>query len=348
MTRQSRPTIQDIARQAGVSQATVSRVMNKNANVSPDVRERVQAVARDLGYDAAPPRPAGSPPGIIGVVITDILNPFFAELVRGVTDEARLDGFGVMIYDTAEDAQSEAQIFRALTAYPLDGLIICASRLSTPELLAFYERTAKPLVVLNRTVDHPDIPCILVDHTNAMFNATNHLLALNHTRIAYLAGPGRQVPSLGRRKGVEMALEKAGLELRPEWCPNSYPNEAGGFQAMSAILSLPPSEWPTAVVTYNDFMALGALHAIRTHGLRVPEDISVIGCDDISMAIYTVPALTTISQPKQYMGKLAMQTMRRLLRGENIAGSGYILLESPLVVRGSTAPVGRVVETAAP
>ena len=277
-------------------------------------------------------------PGIIGVLITDILNPFFPELVRGVIDEARTDGYGLMLYDTAEDAQSEEQIFHALASSPIDGVIVCASRISETELVSFYERQRKPMVVINRVINHPHIPCILVDYISAMSKATQHLLDLDHSRIAYLAGPIQSEASKERRRGIELTLLKAGYYLKPEWTPSSYPNEVGGFQAMSSILSQPRSTWPSAVIAYNDVMALGALQAIRTKGLRIPEDISVIGVDDILMAAHTIPPLTTVQQPKAYMGKLAMQTLRRILREEVVSSNGYILVESPLVVRNSTAP----------
>ncbi len=141
-----------------------------------------------------------------------------------------------------------------------------------------------------------------------------------------------------RRRGVEMALAEAGLELRSEWVLPSYPDVNGGFQVMSALLALPPTQRPTAVITYNDLMALGALHAIRSHHLRVPEDISVIGIDNIHMAAHANPPLTTLAPPKHRMGRMAMQLLRRMMAGEEPPESGYTLVECPLIVRESTGP----------
>lgn len=148
--------------------------------------------------------------------------------------------------------------------------------------------------------------------------------------------------SKARRSGMESALGEAGLSLKEEWCPSSFPNVDGGFQAMSKLLALPTSDRPTAVIAFNDIMALGAMHAIRSHRLKVPEDISVVGFDDIAMAAHANPPLTTVSQPRYQMGQLAMRMLRQMIRGETHLGGSYTLVESPLIVRESTAPIGVV------
>jgi DNA-binding LacI/PurR family transcriptional regulator len=145
--------------------------------------------------------------------------------------------------------------------------------------------------------------------------------------------------SVARRKGLEGALNEVGLELNQEWMSSGFPNVAGGFQAMSALLALPEGERPTAVQAYNDLMALGALKAIRAHHLRVPEDISVVGFDDISLAAHSSPPLTTVEQPKAYMGSLAMRMLREMMDRRIGLGGGFTLLESRLIVRETTGPV---------
>jgi DNA-binding LacI/PurR family transcriptional regulator len=144
--------------------------------------------------------------------------------------------------------------------------------------------------------------------------------------------------SIARRKGLEDALNEVGLNIHPEWMASGFPNVAGGFQAMSTLLSLPAGDRPTAVQTYNDLMALGALKAIRAHHLQVPDDISVVGFDDINLAAHANPPLTTIEQPKAYMGSLAMRMMRELMDHHLGLGGGFTLLESRLVVRETTGP----------
>jgi DNA-binding LacI/PurR family transcriptional regulator len=193
-------------------------------------------------------------------------------------------------------------------------------------------------VVINHCVPLPDVGCIMVDLETGVYRATRHLLDLNHTRVAFLPGPAASETSQRRRRGLEAALGEAGLSLRPEWCPVSFPDVDGGFQAMSVLLALPPGQRPTAVITHNDLMALGVLHAIRAHHLRVPEDISVIGIDNIHMAAHANPPLTTLAPPKNRMGRMAMQMLKRMIEGAPAPETGYTLVECPLIVRESTAP----------
>ncbi len=338
-SKKPRPNISDVAHHSGVSPATVSRVLNNTAPVSEDVRTRVLNSLEALGYEPVVPRSAGrNSASTIALLIPDILNPYFTEVVRGVEDEAGVDDFMPLLLDTVEDPQHEQQLLRVLANQPISGIIVCASRLVSDELLAVHRRHKIPMVVLNRCIRHPNVACILTDFEKSIYRATRHLLALNHMRIGFLSGPSTSEASQTRRRGIELALTEAGLPLRPEWCIASFPNVDGGFQAMSALLTLPPSERPTGVVAYNDVMALGALHAVRAHHLRVPEDISIIGFDDIAMAAHANPPLTTISQPKYRMGRLAMQTLRRMIQGQPPPEEGYTLMESPLIVRESTGP----------
>ena len=340
-TKQAHPSLAEVARQAGVSSSTVSRVLNNTAPVSEDVRRQVLLASAELGYRHVPHRSVKTPPiSSIALLIPDILNPFFAEIVRGVQDESA-DEYMPLLMDTAEDIQREKQYFRLLTSQPVCGVIVGGSRIASEELAAAISHQKIPMVVLNRPVRQPHVACVMVDFQVATHRAVSHLLDLNHTRIAYLAGPLQSEASQARKRGIELALAEAGLPFGSEMCPISFPGVDGGFQAMSALLTLPASERPTGVVAYNDLMALGALHAIRVHRLRVPEDISVIGIDDISMAAHTNPPLTTIAQPKYRMGRVAMRILRQMMQGHPPPEDGYTLMESPLIVRESTgqAPV---------
>lgn len=339
--RRSHPNLSDVARDAGVSMSTVSRVLNNSAPVRESVRARVVASLTTLGYEPPPARPSASAlQGAIVLLVPDILNPFFAEIARGVQDEGGMGGYGYMtvLVDTTEDPQREEQILRALTGQSISGAVICGSRLSFEQLVSVRSRHRMPMVVLNRCIRHPEIPCVTVDSENATYRATRHLLDLNHTRIACISGPSASEASQARRRGIETALAEAALPLRPELCVSSLPNVSGGFLAMSSLLAHAPLDRPTAVIVYNDIMAFGVLRAVRAHRLRVPEDISVVGFDDIAMAAHADPPLTTIAQPKYRMGRLAMQLLRRVIQGHPPPGDGYTLMESPLTVRESTGP----------
>jgi DNA-binding LacI/PurR family transcriptional regulator len=332
----------DVAHYAGVSPATVSRVLNNTAPVHEETRERVQAAIAALGYqhplNTMPESQATS--GIIALLLTDILNPFFLEVIRGIEDEAESSGLLLLLCTTSEDPLREKKVLQAVSERHLDGIIALAgqSRIPTEELIALHEYKNTPLVVVNRRINRPDIPCIVVDLENAAYRSAQHLLDLNHTRLAYLVGLETSESSRARRRGIEAALKEAGLTLPPEMCPASFPSIEGGFQAVSALLSLPREQWPTAIIAYNDIMAFGALHALRTQGLHVPNDMSVVGCDNLVMAAHCNPPLTTIDQPKYTMGRLAMQTLRQMLNQQHPPLGGYTLLESPLIIRESSGP----------
>jgi len=334
-----RPSLSDVAREASVSPATVSRVLNQTAPVSQGVRERVLAAIETLGYQVLrAPAPVSVRRDTIALLIPDILNPYFTEIARGVQEEASIDRLLPLLLDTNEDPQREMAMLQMLASQSICGIIILGTRVGSQDLIHLRNQTGIPLVVINRCLHLPNVACITVDLEAGAYRATRHLLDLQHTRIAFLPGPATSETSQARRCGILAALREAGLALRPEWTPASFPDVNGGFQAMSALLALPADERPTAVITHNDLMALGALHAIRSRHLRVPEDLSVIGIDNIHMAAHANPPLTTLAPPKHRMGRLAMQLLKRMVEGLPLPEPGYTLVECPLIVRESTGP----------
>jgi LacI family transcriptional regulator len=322
-----------------VSVATASRVFSHAEAVSDGARSRVLAAAAELGYSPLARPRAEARAASVALLIPDIVNPFFAEVIRGVQDELADGEFVPLVLDTVESAARERQFLRLLAGQAVQGVIVLGSRiLGEADIDEIRQSLGLPLVFINRSVRLPNVASIRVNFAEATFRATRHLLDLNHQRIAYLPGPRESEASHARQRGVEQALAQAGLCLRPEYGLHSFPSVEGGFEAMSGVLGLPPAEQPTAVIAYNDLMALGVLHAIRSHHLRVPDDISVIGIDDIVMAAHSNPPLTTIAQPKYRLGRLAMNTLRRMIAGQPPAEESYVLVESPLIVRASTGP----------
>jgi DNA-binding LacI/PurR family transcriptional regulator len=337
------PSLIDVARQAGVSASTASRVLNRSAVVSEDARARVLAAAGALGYTLAPRALPAARQNAVALLISDILNPYFAEVVRGVQDEINGDEYLPLLLDTGESSLRERQFLRMLGRQTVQGIIVIGSRiLDDAELAALNRGLGLPMVFINRTLRLPNVANVQVDFQAATYRATRHLLDLHHQRIAFLAGPREYEVSRARRSGIERALAEVGLALPEAYCLPSYPTVEGGFEAASALLALPAAERPTAVITYNDLMALGVLSAVRAQRLSVPRDLSVIGIDNIAMAEHANPPLTTIAQPKYQLGRLAMKTLRRMLHGQPPAGESYMLIESPLVVGASTglAPAG--------
>ena len=332
-------TLKKIAQEAGVSQATVSRIVNRNTNVSPELIEKVENAARKLGVEL--PREHNhinqthERCHVAGILLTDLANPYFQEILKGVVDEAKLLDYGVQVFETYEDPRSEEETFQNIGKFNLDGVIMCASRLSRSRLLNFYQKTQLPMVLVNRYIKNSNICSILIDYEKAMIHATSHLIALRHQRIGFLAGPASSESSRIRMNGIKIAMQQEGLELHEEYCPRCFPTIEGGFQAMASLLSLKPDR-PTAVLAYNDLIAIGAMRAIRSRGLRIPEDISLIGIDNIEMASHANPPLTTISPPKKQMGALAMRTIYRMNTGDYEDSEGYIELDAPLTLRAST------------
>ncbi len=335
------PKISDVARVAGVSIATVSRVLNNTGPVSEDTRKRVEEAVQELGYQVrrAPKKsaPEINPEKIVLLFTGDIVNPFFAEVIRGAQEELNLQRGTLNIIHLAPD---RARLIQAASQLPVMGVILMGSS-PFPELLAWREERGIPMVVVNYRINQAGISCILVDFKDAFARATRHLINLGHTRISYVDDISHSEIGQARLEGYANALAEAGIPFRPELV-TAVPSDThvyGGFQATSNLLDLPPDERPTAILSFNDSFALGAMHAVRMRGLRVPEDVSVIGCDDVPMAAYAYPPLTTVGQPKYRMGKLAISTLLKMSQDISEQPGNFMLMETPLIIRESTAPV---------
>jgi DNA-binding LacI/PurR family transcriptional regulator len=328
------PTISDVAREAGVSIATVSRVIHNNGPVSDDTRLRVEAAVERLGYQSrrSPRKP--SLERIVLLLSGDVVNPFFAEVIRGTQAEVDLQKSVLNIVQISTD---HSQLIRAAGQVRPIGVILTGAS-PFRELLAWREENRLPLVVVNYRINQPGVSCILVDFRDAYLRAARHLINLGHTRIGYVDINADSEISGARLQGYRDALAEAHLPYRPELY-SAMPAEAhvhGGFQAASNLLALPPAERPTAILAFNDFFALGVMHAARVHGLRVPDDVSIIGCDDIPMAAYANPPLTTIGLPKYRIGKLAVSTLLQMCQDPPEQLGTFTLMESPLIIREST------------
>jgi len=332
--RDGHPTIKQVAARAGVSIKTVSRVINGSVYVSEAARRRVARAIAQLNY-----RPNALARGLvtgrsrsIGLVIADIANPFFPPMVRAIEDAAAARGYNVILCDTDEDADRERGAISVLLERKVDGLILSASRV--PE--AFLRQLAVdrvPLVVVNRVVRHPRIAAVLVDSVAGGRLATEHLLAMGHRRIAYLAGPCASFSNRSRLRGYRQALARAGLPFDPDLVAGGATSLAAGREAMRVLLGL--DRPPTAVFAFDDLMALGALEELRRRGLRVPGDVAIVGFDDIDLAAFVDPPLTTVAQPKVEMGRLAATRLLDMVEGKSSAARRIVTLAPQLVVRHS-------------
>ncbi len=332
----------EIADLAGVSTATVSRVLHNTGTVNEDTRKRVQDALQTLGYQIRrrpkQSAPTAAPEKIVLLFTTDIVNPFFAEVIRGTQEEIELHDHpkhALNIMHLSNDHERLIQFARQMS--PLG--IILTGGYPFPELIKFQQESRIPLIVINYRITGPRISCIIVDFKDAYSRATRHLIDLGHRRIGFVDATGHSEIAVARLEGYQNALSEAGIPYRPELYTSIEADARvnGGFQAASNLLALAPNERPTAILAFNDLFALGVMHSVRAHGLRVPEDISVIGCDDIPMAAYSYPPLTTISQPKYRIGKLAVSTLLKMQQDPPEKMGSFTLLESPLVIRESTA-----------
>jgi len=337
MEGDARPVkISDVARIAGVSTATVSRVIHDNGLVSESTRKQVEKAVAQLGYQArrSPKQPTSEK--IVLLLTGDIVNPFFAEVIRGAQDEIILQKCVMNVMQLSTD---HSKILQAASQFCPVGILLTGSY-PFQELLEWREGNHLPLVVINYRINQPGISCIMVDFKDAYARATSHLINLGHHRIGYVDASGNSEISQARLIGYKAALADASIPFRKELY-TAIPADThvyGGFQAASNLLALPPDERPTAILGFNDLFALGIMHAVRDHGLRVPDDISVIGCDDVPMAAYAYPPLTTVSQPKDRIGKLAVSTLLQMSQNAPDQLGTYSLMESPLIIRESTAP----------
>jgi LacI family transcriptional regulator len=326
------PTITDVARRAGVSTATVSRHLRGS-----QVRHAI-AIARaieELSY--IPNRAARSLKSgatlAIGVVVPDITNPFFAAVVKGIESVTRDSGYSVFLCNTEESADRERRVLAELWG-KVDGLILTPVT-ETAEHHAELRRTGVPIVFLDsepRGVGSFD--SVLIDNEGGGRQAAEYLLELGHRRIAIISGPLDTTPGRGRYEGFTGALQAAGLELATEWVHIGDFREESARQATLRLLAL--SQPPTAIFAANNLMSIGTLRALHDLGVRVPDEISFIGFDDLELGELLAPPLTSVSRPMVEQGVIAMRLLRNRLEG-HAAQTKRIVLETSLTIRGSCA-----------
>ena len=324
-------TIKDVASHLGVSPSTISRALARPELLNAETRARVLEVVEQLGYQ----------PNLIArnlrlqetrllFVVVPTLSPFFLEVFRGVERGARESGYAVLMGHTERDAAREHLFLDQVASQRADGAILVTSS-DSAALLARSKRMP-PVVAALEEVEGLDVPTVRVDHRKAAMDATNHLLALGHRRVAHIAGPDRQTIAAHRREGFQAAMTEAGLD------PHAYPTLSGdyavtlGESAMETLLTCNPP--PTAVFAGNDEIAIGAIRTMKRVGLQVGKDISIIGFDDQRIASLYEPPLTTMRVPTEELGYRSILLLVDLLRGK--ADVPDTVLPTSLVIRGTT------------
>ncbi|SBT42539.1 LacI family DNA-binding transcriptional regulator [Micromonospora narathiwatensis] len=328
-----RVTITAIAQEAGVSVPTVSRVLNGRSDVAPGTRERVEELLRHHGYRRRGSRTVRRA-DLLDLVFNDLDSPWAVEIIRGVEDIGHAAGVGTVVSAIHSHSTSTRQWLQNLQARASDGVIVVTSHLSPP-VHAQLRRLNVPVVVVDPAgVPATDVPSIGATNWAGGLAATEHLLGLGHRRIGFVAGPTHLLCSRARLDGYRAALEAAGAPLDERLVQAGDFYHASGFAAGSALLGL--DDPPTAIFAASDQMAFGVYEAVRRRGLRVADDVSVVGFDDLPEARWASPPLTTVRQPLVEMGRLAARTVLRLGQGEEIEAP-RVELATELVVRDSSA-----------
>jgi len=336
-------TIKDVALHAKVSVATVSHVVNDTRFVSEATRLRVQQAIEELRYvpSALARSLKSNRTHTVGMMIPNNSNPYFAEIIRGIEDTCYDAGFNVILCNSDDDPLKQSTYVRLLSEKQVDGLIVLSSG-SDVELLDTLRTATMPQVVVDREIDELAADLVEVNHEAGGLLATQHLLQLGHRRIACIAGPQTLSSARQRVQGYLRALHEAGVAVDDRLMRSSDFTSAGGHAAMSSLLDVAsPADRPSAVFASNDLMAIGAICAAAADGLRIPDDLSVIGFDDIALAAFSNPPLSSIVQPKHATGVLAAQLLlKRIAQPDRELQRA--ILQPTLVVRHSTGPHGGV------
>lgn len=326
--------IRDVATMAGVSTTTVSHVINETRFVAEETRERVFAAMRDLNY--APSLVARSlkvkETHSIGMLVTTSSNPFFAEVVRGVERYCFEQGYNLMLGNTEGEAATALSYLKMMLRKRVDGLLVMCSEGQQEVLSQLGWLKDLPVVQMDWGNSGGEVDLIADNSRHGGWLATRHLIELGHRKIGCITGPSQRAPGAERVAGFHDALQEAGLECPAQWLWEGDFDCASGHRAMQALLILP--DRPTALFVCNDLMAMGAISAATAAGLKVPDDISIIGYDNVALAEFMSPPLTTINQPKEELGRLAVTQLMSRINGD--AGSGRLIkLEPNLVIRAS-------------
>src|SRR4051794_17048638 len=334
--RRPRVTQQDVAAAAGVSVMTVSRVINGARSVAPETRDLVQGVMDELGYvpNALARGLTSNRSNVIGVVVPDMANPFFTSIIRAAESIARHAAYRVIVCNTEGDLGLERDSFEEMLAHRVDGLLVAPVNDQSRSPLRQLIRQGVPVVVVDRFV--PDLRCDVVRGDSYMGAQllVRHLVEVGHERIGLIAGPDSVSSARDRTRGFRDSVLDAGLTVDEELITHTdRVDPEGGFLAMEALLSR--AQLPTAVVAWNNFLAAGALKAIRASGRRVPEDVAVVCFDDNDYAAIVYPFLTVVATPADTFGSIATQLLLERISGRAQERPRLVVLPPELIVRVS-------------
>jgi DNA-binding LacI/PurR family transcriptional regulator len=328
-------SITDIAKAAGVSPSTVSRALQDHPRISQQKRAAIRALAQEMGYQ--PSQIARSlvtgRTKTLGIVITDVTDPFVAEVMKGAEQAGREAGYSLLFATSRRDPGQELLAARLLLGREVDGLIVISSR-AAGQYVDLLKSNGLPLLLVNHEVNDPHAHSIRTDNREGIRQAVAHLWELGHSRIAFVAGPEGGRSSSERLEAFRETGSSIGVHQLPEWIIEGSGLLEDGSKAFTALRSV--QQQPTAVICYNDLTAIGLMAAASEAGVHVPRSISVVGYDNIPLSAFTTPPLTTVDQPKEALGRMAVVNCVRALSGEEVS---EVVLPGTLVIRKSTARI---------
>lgn len=334
-------TIIDVARKAGVSPSTVSRVISNNPRISKETADKVRRIMKELGYhpNEIAKSLVSKTTRTLGIILprpADELfqNLFFSEVIRGIVAHASRSGYDLLMAAGTSGQEEVDAIARLVNGRRVDGIILLYSRRDDP-LIAYLAERSFPFVLIGRSEQYPQVLSVDNDNVQAAYDATRHLIAQGHERIGFVSGPPNLIVSKDRMEGYVKALADAGLQADPEWIVEGEFLQESGYRAMSYFMNLPKR--PTALVAIDDIVAFGVLRGLSELGFRVPRDLSIVGFNNLSLSQLATPPLSSIDIGIYQIGYTASQTLIRAVREE----SGQlqpIIIPHKLVVRESSLP----------
>jgi LacI family transcriptional regulator len=329
-------TIKDVAALAGISYTTVSHVLNRTRPVSEEVRIKVEAAIAQLDYvPSAVARSLKAKATLtIGLLIPNGINPYFAELARGIEDHCERNGFCVILCNSDDDPAKQRSYLRVLLEKRVDGLIVSSVGGDTGLAIGLGD-VRTPMVMVDRDLEHITADLVRIDHELGGYLATSHLLALGHRHIACICGPATTSVARMRLAGYRRAMQEAAIQVPDSWTVESDFTGPSGYHAAVGLLD---GQRPTAIFAANDMVGFGVLRAAAERNIQVPRELSVIGFDDIEMSRYVYPALTTVGQSILELGERAAQLLLRRIAAPGSPPIEQVIVAPSIVLRESTAP----------
>jgi LacI family transcriptional regulator len=312
-------TIYDVAREANVSMATVSRVVNGNPNVKPVTRKKVLEVIERLGYrpNAVARGLASKKTTTVGVIIPDISNIFFAELARGIEDIATMYKYNIILSNSDQNMDKELRLFNTMLGKQVDGLVFMGGNITAVHVEEF-EKSQVPIVLAGSIEETGVIPSVNIDYEKAVFDSVKEFIEKGHRNIAFVVGPLHEPKNAEKKlKGYQNALKEAGIPFNEDLLVEGDYTYDSGLEAFDKLLEA--SERPTAILVGSDEMALGIVHGAEDKGYKIPEDFEVITSDNTRLSLMVRPQLTTIVQPLYDIGAVAMRLLTKLMNKEKVS-----------------------------